>query len=206
MRTYTKLDNGIVNSSIWCATSDTRIVWITLLAMSDAEGLVETSVPGLARIANVSIESCRTAIDYLQAPDPDSRSKEHQGRRIEQIAAGWFIINKAKYRDREYSRAPYFRKYRATVRNMGATVRNTNATQTETETETKEGGKGPPDISLSEQIRKDRSFGKCCTRCGSSSKADSGRMIWRESLPWCSLGCYNSARAEKKEKIVLDKV
>jgi hypothetical protein len=218
MGTYTKLDNTILHSSIWCADSDTRIVWITMLAMSDFQGVVESSVPGLARIANVSVEACERALEYLESPDEASRSREYEGRRIKRIDGGFLILNKEKYRDKQYSRAEYMREWRKGKK--GRKARNTfvtdchscatvTHTETETETETETKGGAPPTPpapstisslpvkSLSEQIRADRAFGKCCTLCGSSSKADSGRMIWREHLPWCGLYCYDKWVAQK---------
>ena len=118
MSGYTKLFSSIVASTIWRADDKTRIVWVTMLAMADRWGIVEASVPGLADMARVSVEECRTAILALQEPDPDSRSLECEGRRIEPIDGGWHLINHAKYRDklsvdetREYHKL-YQRAYR----------------------------------------------------------------------------------------------
>jgi len=124
---YTKLDNNIVSSSIWCEDSDTRVVWITLLAMSDFEGVVKSSMPGLARIANVPLAACKKSIVKLLSTDEYSRSKTHGGRRIKEIDGGWFILNRIAYREKQYSRAAYYRQYRATVAQQ-------NATQTKAQT------------------------------------------------------------------------
>ncbi len=88
MTGYTKLFNSILASTIWRADDKTRLVWITLLAMADRWGIAEGSTPGLADLARVSVEDCRRALDELQAPDPDSRTKEHDGRRIKAIDDG----------------------------------------------------------------------------------------------------------------------
>jgi hypothetical protein len=106
--TFTKLFSSITASTVWCRPSDTRVVWITMLAMADRHGRVWASIPGLAKEAAVSVESCRTAIDEFLAPDPDSRTKVNEGRRIEPIDGGWRLINHAKYRairDQEERRA-----------------------------------------------------------------------------------------------------
>ncbi len=79
---------------------ETRIVWITLLAMSDRRGIVEGSVPGLAVFARLPLEATRMALERLSGPDEDSRSKEQEGRRIEPVDGGWRLINHAKYRDK----------------------------------------------------------------------------------------------------------
>lgn len=69
-----------------------------MLAMADKNGVVEASVPGLSDLARVSVEKCRDAIRSLSAPDRDSRSKEHEGRRILEVDGGWLLVNHAKYR------------------------------------------------------------------------------------------------------------
>lgn len=111
MSGYTKLFNSILASTVWREPMETRIVWITLLAMADKDGVAEASVPGLADFARVSVEATREALDRLSSPDPDSRSKEHNGRRIEAVEGGWQLLNHAKYRAkmgaderREYNR------------------------------------------------------------------------------------------------------
>jgi hypothetical protein len=95
---YTKLFNSIVTSTIWTEDDQTRIVWITMLALADKHGEVQGSVPGLARIAGVPVEATRRALEKFQQPDPDSRTQDDQGRRIETIDGGWALINHAKYR------------------------------------------------------------------------------------------------------------
>lgn len=95
---FTKLQSSIIQSTIWRADKDTKILWITMLALSDKDGIVEGSIPGLADSARLSIEETEKALQNLMAADPYSRSKESGGRRIEEIDGGWFIINYQKYR------------------------------------------------------------------------------------------------------------
>lgn len=76
-----------------------KVTWITMLALSDRDGLVMASVPGLAHAARVSLHDCEEAIDRLSSPDPYSRTKAHGGRRIEAIDGGWLLLNHKKYRD-----------------------------------------------------------------------------------------------------------
>ena len=118
MAGYTKLFSSIIASTIWRAGDKTRLVWITMLAMADQFGVVEASVPGLSDMARVTVDECREALDELQQPDPDSRSSDQEGRRIEAVDGGWRLINHGKYRDkmsrderREYQRL-YQRNYR----------------------------------------------------------------------------------------------
>lgn len=95
---YTKLFSSIIFSSIWREKNEVRIVWITMLALRDRDNEVHASVPGLADAARVPVEECRAALAVLEAPDPDSRSTEFDGRRIEKIDGGWRILNGDKYR------------------------------------------------------------------------------------------------------------
>lgn len=96
---YTKLFNSIISSTIWTEDDQTRIVWVTLMAMADKNGEVQASIPGLARLASVPLEATEAAIEKFLAPDPYSRTKDDEGRRIEEIDGGWALINHAKYRD-----------------------------------------------------------------------------------------------------------
>jgi len=114
---YTKLFASIVASTIWREADHVRIVWITMLAMADSQDCVAASVPGLADLARVSIEQCEDAIKKLMSPDPYSRTKDNEGRRIAEIDGGWMILNRNKYRElgaaedrREYKRE-YMREY-----------------------------------------------------------------------------------------------
>jgi hypothetical protein len=90
-----------------------------MLAMADRHGRVWASIPGLAKEAAVSVEACRTAVAEFLAPDPDSRTKINEGRRIEPIDGGWRLINHAKYRairdqeERRAYKAEKQREYRA---------------------------------------------------------------------------------------------
>jgi len=98
MPNYTKLFNSIVTSTIWTEDDKTRIVWITMLAMSDQNGEVHASVPGLARVAGVTLADCELALGKLLAPDPYSRTPDNEGRRIAPIDGGWELLNHRKYR------------------------------------------------------------------------------------------------------------
>ncbi len=98
MTGYTKLFGSIIASTIWRADDKTRIVWITMLAMANKNGVVEGSIPGLADLSRVSVTDCQTALRNLMSEDEFSRTKEHDGRRIEEVDGGWVILNHGKYR------------------------------------------------------------------------------------------------------------
>lgn len=129
---FTKLFSSILDSTIWQEPAETKIVWITMLAMVDRNGEVHASVPGLARRAGVTLQQCESALECLSSPDPYSRTTDHEGRRIDSIDGGWTLLNHGKYRAllskeerREYNRqkqAEYRARKRLDVNDTSITV------------------------------------------------------------------------------------
>lgn len=121
---FVKLYGTILDSSIWGEPHATVRLWITLLAMADQNGAVNASVGGLTRRANLTREECETALSVLLAPDPDSKSPEHEGRRIEAIDGGWLVLNHRAYRDlrtdKQIEVAERQRRFRERHANAGA--------------------------------------------------------------------------------------
>lgn len=101
MNGFTKLFGSILDSTIWRESKETRLVWVTMMAMADRDGVVNASVPGLADRAKVSIDECQAALGVLSSPDEWSRSKEHGGRRIADCDGGWVLLNYQKYRAKQ---------------------------------------------------------------------------------------------------------
>lgn len=100
MTNFALLWAKILDSSLWIKESkETRLVWITLLAMRDwSSGIVQSSVIGLADRAKVSVAECRAALDVLKSPDADDTSTVENGIRIREVPGGWQIVNHDKYR------------------------------------------------------------------------------------------------------------
>ena len=96
---FVKIYESILQSTIWLESPEIKVVWFTMLALKDQEGIVHASIPGLAKTAGVSVEDCETALKKFLSPDPYSRTKDFEGRRIQERDGGWFLINHAKYRD-----------------------------------------------------------------------------------------------------------
>lgn len=99
MAGFTKLFSTIVTSTIWREDDKTRILWITMLALAERTGLVPASIPGMANAAGMTIAECEGGLAKLMAPDPYSRTKTHEGRRVEVVESGFRIINYLKYRE-----------------------------------------------------------------------------------------------------------
>lgn len=97
---YTKLDSGIIHSTVWrCETLATKVTWVTMLALKNRHGEVHASIPGLANAAGVTIPEAELALERFRTADPYSRTKGHDGRRIEDIPGGWLLLNHAIYRE-----------------------------------------------------------------------------------------------------------
>lgn len=96
---WSKLFGSILDSTVWRESKETKIVWITLMAMRDRAGCIYASVPGLADRARVTLPECEDALRILSSPDKYSRSKEEEGRRIRSIEGGWQLVNHEKYAD-----------------------------------------------------------------------------------------------------------
>lgn len=98
MTGYTKLFGSILASTIWSEPKETKVLWITMLAMAGKYGEVHASIPGLAHTAHLTVEETESSLQRLMAPDTYSRTKDFEGRRIQEIDGGWQILNHAKYR------------------------------------------------------------------------------------------------------------
>lgn len=112
---FVKLFSAITESSLWSESKETRLLFVTMLAKADATGFVEASLPGLARVANLTLEETLVSIDRLEGPDPYSKNPDHDGRRVIRVPTrgGWQILNYGVYRERrnEEERQAYMRQY-----------------------------------------------------------------------------------------------
>lgn len=107
----------ILRSSIWIKESkETRLVWVTLLALKNHEGKIWSSVVGLADSAKVSVEECREALRIFLSPDPDDTSKVEDGRRIREMPGGWEIVNHDLYRFSTEAKREFWRQQKADQR------------------------------------------------------------------------------------------
>jgi hypothetical protein len=114
---FSLLWQKILRSSIWIKESkETRLVWITMLAMKDKEGLVQSSVIGLADAAKVTKEECEAALEVLMAPDEDDTSEVEEGRRIRKVQGGWQVINNDLYRFSTEAKREFWRETQAEYR------------------------------------------------------------------------------------------
>jgi len=103
---YAKVFDVILDSSIWEESHATVRVWLTMLCMSDENGVIQAidsairkRAGGSKEEARITDEEWKQAITTLESPDLESKDQDYGGRRIERIEGGWLVLNKRKYRD-----------------------------------------------------------------------------------------------------------
>lgn len=98
---FTKLyGQRLLRSSVWMEPVEVRVLWLFFLAAADKNGYVDIpNTTVLAHLANMPLEATERALAVLEAPDPGSRSKEHEGRRLVREESGWTLVTHSKYRE-----------------------------------------------------------------------------------------------------------
>jgi uncharacterized phage protein (TIGR02220 family) len=79
------------------------LVFTNLLAHCDKDGYVDKHFRAIAEEIGITVEAVKSAVEHLEAPDPESRSPELGGARLERMDAhrawGWRVVNFLKYRE-----------------------------------------------------------------------------------------------------------
>lgn len=117
---YAKLFGRITESSLMEEPLEVRYSFMMLLAIAAPDGAVIGTDVAIARRLNISTEDFQRCMKALMSPDPNSNSKEHEGRRVIQNDGerGYLIVNYVTYRefrDKE-SRRIYMREYMRNAR------------------------------------------------------------------------------------------
>lgn len=98
---YAKLFTSIYQGTLR-GNSSGLLVFTNLLAHSDKNGDVDIHPRAIAEEVGLSIEIVQETLLMLESEDAESRSPEHEGRRIIRLDAhrswGWNIVNYQKYR------------------------------------------------------------------------------------------------------------
>lgn len=135
---FVKLDTRILNSSLWLDREAREVFLTALLLASPREltepapeiatrslaltgwsvppgwyGFVEAANVGLIRWAGVEKEEGMAALERLAAPDPESRTPDHDGRRLVRVDGGFVVLNYIRYRDKDHTAKERMRRYRA---------------------------------------------------------------------------------------------
>lgn len=98
---YAKIFVQILDSSL-AENYHIRHMFEDMLKLCDMNGVVDMTFGAIARRLKMPEKSVRLYISELEKPDPDSRTPNHQGKRIVRLDAhrewGWFIVNHGYYR------------------------------------------------------------------------------------------------------------
>ncbi len=135
---FVKLDCGMLHSSIWI-DRPAREIFITALLIGEpyvvdkpmhtlkirsldsdsfvvppgCYGLVNAAGSGIISACGwKDVETGKDALERLAAPDLESRSKEHDGRRMVRVSGGFIILNFEKYRKKDVTAAERAKRYR----------------------------------------------------------------------------------------------
>ncbi len=96
---WNPLDDNLLSSSVLSEGPDVVAVLALLIASADRCGESKLTVPYVASVMRISNERAAKAFEILSNPDPWSRNKEADGRRIEHTEEGtWRVVSHAKYR------------------------------------------------------------------------------------------------------------
>lgn len=130
-KTFTSLWEGSM-----VGQADAQLVFIFLFCHCDHDGFVEAHPAGIAAKTGIPLHRVKATIALLEGPDPNSRSKAEEGRRIIPLdgdhLSGWKVVNYKYYRDlrKQEDRREYQRKYWHS-RKRHSTLLNTNSTPTQ---------------------------------------------------------------------------
>lgn len=101
---YGVIHSEIFNSTLMAEGYETTYVFMAMIALADNDDCVKFIPATLAQRIFMPLEKVEQAITRLSKPDPDSESKEFEGRRIillsefdPELGRGWFVVNREKY-------------------------------------------------------------------------------------------------------------
>lgn len=95
---YTPLDSALLTSTLLRNGPDVVACWVLLLAGCDKLGETDMQPSTAAGLLRISDERADKAFEILSAPDPKSRNKAHDGRRIIPLGEGrWRVVSHQKY-------------------------------------------------------------------------------------------------------------
>ncbi len=115
---YGKIFNQIYKGSLaMVGPWEALVTFQQFIILADAEGVVDMPAQAISRETTIPLKIINKGIAALQAPDPESRSPDEEGRRIlllsENRSWGWRIVNYEHYmkiRNAE-QRREYHRQY-----------------------------------------------------------------------------------------------
>ena len=104
MAGYVPLFDSVLDGTLFGKWPHTGI-WTCLLSQVDKHGVIDMNPNLLAAKIGVPVDLLLSCITDFMQPDPGSRTKDNDGRRLELIDPegrdwGWRVVNHAKYREK----------------------------------------------------------------------------------------------------------
>lgn len=97
---YGKIFESVFTGSLFGSGPTVFAVWAYVIATARPPGVTELNPKLLAACIGTDIADVRSAIELLCAPDPDSRTKDHDGCRLVHLEAMQYqVVSFQKYRD-----------------------------------------------------------------------------------------------------------
>lgn len=84
--------------------------------MKDSEGVVSSSLVGLADRARVSETECAACLEKFLNRDADDTSGVEEGRKIRRVQGGWQVVNHEHYRFSTEAKREFWRQAKAEQR------------------------------------------------------------------------------------------
>jgi hypothetical protein len=137
---YAKIFPSMYTGSMYGAGAVVFAVWCWILSHKDENGEAEVNPVVVGNEIGCTPQEVEAALGYLMRPDPNSRSKDHEGQRLIRLSQfSYRVVNNDKYRRQGRDRTTYWRQYRekkrATGCATGAQVAQPKSTQAEAEAE-----------------------------------------------------------------------
>lgn len=127
MNTWTPLFSKIVDSSIWAEPDYVVKIFLTMLALKDADQVVRYNAFALAQRAHKTEAEVLDALSVLSEPDRKRiEPQPFDGRRIEKVDGGWLLLNGQYYEDmmRSLNRRAYKASKQKEYREKKKTVKS----------------------------------------------------------------------------------
>jgi len=111
--TFFQVDRGVFTSSVWISgTPEEKVLWFWLLGNCNDLGVVPFRELAIADGTKLPRASVDAALEKFSQPDPDSKTRDNEGRRISRTDEGFVrILNREIYYSKDYS-TPRWRKWK----------------------------------------------------------------------------------------------
>jgi len=100
---YTPLFDTITRGTL-CGRWPDIGLWPIVLSLADRHGVVDSTPAHIAAVTGLPLEDVTACLKRFCAPDPDSRSQDHDGARLVLLDVsrdwGWLVVNHSRYREK----------------------------------------------------------------------------------------------------------